>query len=69
MRTDIAQTVRLEDYRPSDFLIDRVDLDVRLHPTATRITATLSLRPNPKGRADAPLTLDGDEVSPEAHGV
>lgn len=66
MRTDIAQTVRLEDYRPSDFLIDRVDLDVRLHPTATRITATLSLRPNSKGRADAPLTLDGDEVSLKA---
>lgn len=63
MRTDIAQIVRLEDYRPSDFLIDRVELDVRLHPTATRVTATLSLRPNPKGRADAPLTLDGDEVS------
>ncbi|RDI58756.1 aminopeptidase N [Microvirga subterranea] len=63
MRTDIAQIVRLEDYRPSDFLIDRVELDVRLHPTATRVTATLSLRPNPKGRADAPLVLDGDEVS------
>jgi aminopeptidase N len=66
MRTDIAQIVRLEDYRPSDFLIDRVDLDVRLHPTATKVTATLSLRPNPKGRADAPLTLEGDEVSLKA---
>jgi aminopeptidase N len=66
MRTDIAQIVRLEDYRPSDFLIDRVDLDVRLHPTATKVTATLSLRPNPKGRADAPLTLEGNEVSLKA---
>jgi aminopeptidase N len=66
MRTDTAQIVRLADYRPSDFLIDRVELDFRLHPTATRVTATLSLRPNPLGRADAPLVLDGDEVSLKA---
>jgi len=63
MRTDTAQIVRLEDYRPSDFLIDRVELDVRLHPTATRVTATLALRPNPQGRSDAPLVLDGDELN------
>jgi aminopeptidase N len=63
MRTDTAQVVRLEDYRPSDFLIDRVELDFKLHSTATRVTAKLSLRPNPEGRADAPLVLDGDEVN------
>jgi len=63
MRTDVAQIVRLEDYRPSDFLIDRVELDFRLHPTATKVTATLSMRPNPAGRSDAPLVLDGDEVN------
>jgi aminopeptidase N len=69
MRTDTAQIVRLEDYHPSDFLIDRVELDVRLHPTATRVIATLALRPNPEGRADAPLTLDGDEVNLKAVAV
>jgi aminopeptidase N len=63
MRTDTAPIVRLEDYRPSDFLIDRVELDVSLHPTATQVTARLSLRPNPEGRMDAPLFLDGDEVN------
>jgi aminopeptidase N len=63
MRTDTAQIVRLADYRPSDFLIDRVELDFRLHPTATRVTATLFMRPNPLGRADAPLEFDGDEVN------
>ncbi|HEX8167759.1 MAG TPA: aminopeptidase N [Beijerinckiaceae bacterium] len=62
MRTDTATVVRLEDYRPSDFLIDRVDLDIRLHPTETRIAADLALRPNPQGQADAPLVLDGDEL-------
>ena len=33
MRTDTPPVIRLEDYRPSDFLIDRVELDIRLHPT------------------------------------
>ena len=51
MRTETAPVIRLEDYRPSDYLIDRVDLDVRLDPTATRVTATLALRPNPAGRS------------------
>ncbi|TGD98969.1 aminopeptidase N [Methylobacterium nonmethylotrophicum] len=55
--------VRLADYRPSDYLIDRVDLDLRLHPTETRITATLALRPNPAGAPGAPLVLDGDELT------
>src|SRR5215203_6035160 len=62
MRTDTPQIVRLEDYRPSDFLIDRVELDIRLHPTETRVLATLAIRPNPKGRRAAPLELDGDEL-------
>lgn len=66
MRTDTAQVVRLADYRPSDFLIDRVELDFRLQPTATKVTTTLRMRPNPAGRPDAPLVLDGDEVSLKA---
>src|SRR3712207_8283578 len=63
MRTETPPVIRLADYRPSDYLIDRVDLDIRLHPTEARITATLALRPNPAGLADAPLVLDGDEVN------
>jgi aminopeptidase N len=63
MRTETAPVVRLEDYRPSDFLIDKVELDVNLHPTETRVTATLVMRPNPAGRSDAPLILDGDELN------
>ena len=63
MRTETAPIIRLEDYRPSDFLIDRVELDVKLHPTETRVTATLAMRPNPAGRSDAPLVLDGDELN------
>ena len=36
MRTETARPVRLEDYRVPDYLIDTVELDVVLHPTATR---------------------------------
>src|SRR6266480_1525980 len=63
MRTETAKPVRLEDYRPPDWLVETVDLDVALHPTATRVRATLSLKPNPSGRENAPLVLDGEELS------
>ena len=49
MRTETAPVIRLEDYRPSDFLIDRVELDVRLDPKATRVTATLAFAPTRRG--------------------
>ena len=56
----VRAPVHLADYRPPDYLIDTVDLDVSLHPTATRVIAKLALRPNPRGVAGAPLRLDGD---------
>src|SRR5262245_27486518 len=62
MRTEEARPVRLKDYRPPDWLVDTVELDVSPDPTATRVRATLALRPN-GGGAPAPLVLDGDELS------
>ncbi|WP_036286398.1 aminopeptidase N [Methylocystis sp. ATCC 49242] len=63
MRHPSNVAVRLVDYRPADFLIDAVDLDIALHRTATKVVARLSLRRNPKGAAGAPLTLDGDDLA------
>ena len=60
MRTDQARPVRLADYRPPDWLVETVDLDIALDPKATRVRATLMLRPN--GRPPAPLVLDGDAL-------
>jgi aminopeptidase N len=60
MRTDTAKPVRLADYRVPDYLIDRVDLDVRLAGNATIVVSKLNLRPNPAGEPGAPLALDGD---------
>src|SRR5260370_20013037 len=63
MRTEEARPVRLEDYRPPDWLVDTVELDVSLSPRGTRVRATLALKPNGNGAAPAPLMLDGDGLS------
>ena len=63
MRNPPPQTIRLSEYRPADFLITTIDLDVSLHRTQTRVVARLALRRNPEGRADAPLVLDGDGLA------
>ncbi|WP_332681417.1 aminopeptidase N [Bosea sp. (in: a-proteobacteria)] len=63
MPAEDAPMIRLEDYRPSDWLIDTVDLDIVLDATKTRVRALLKLRPNPHGRPGAPLVLDGDELT------
>ncbi|HEY2754497.1 MAG TPA: aminopeptidase N [Pseudolabrys sp.] len=62
MRTDIAQPIRLKDYRQPDWLVETVSLDVSLHPTATKVRAKLALKPNPQVPA-APLVLDGEDLS------
>ena len=64
MRTEIAQPVRLSDYRVPDYLIDHVDLDISLDRHSTIIKSRLSIRTNPLGRPGAPLVLDGDELKP-----
>src|SRR5215470_15236415 len=63
MRTEQARPVRLKDYRPPDWLVESVELDVSLHPTATRVRARLALKPNPEAAAPAPVVLDGDELN------
>ena len=65
MRDPEPRVIRLSDYRPPDWLIEHVDLDVRLHPTTTRVVTHLKIRPNPEVRADQPLVLDGDELTLE----
>ena len=63
MRTEEARPVRLEDYRPPDWLVETVELDVSLDAKATRVRATLALRPNNNDSAPAPLVLDGDSLT------
>ncbi len=62
MRTEQNVPVRLADYRPPDWLVETVDLDVSLHPTKTKVRSRLKLRPNPQAAAPAAVVLDGDEL-------
>jgi aminopeptidase N len=62
MRTEEPRAVRLQDYRPPDWLIETVELDVSLHPTATTVRARLKIKPNAAG-TPAPLVLDGEDLT------
>jgi aminopeptidase N len=63
MRTEEPHPIRLAEYRPPDWLVETVVLDVKLHPTRTPVRATLKLKPNPTAGAPAPLVLDGDGLT------
>jgi aminopeptidase N len=60
MRTENPPLIRLEDYRPPDYLIDSVTLDINLDPERTRVLSRMSLRSSEGTPAGAPLILDGD---------
>ena len=63
MRTEEPRPVLLSEYRPPDWLVETVDLDIRLDPTRTPVRATLRLKPNPAAGAPAQLVLDGDGLT------
>lgn len=54
--------VRLADYRPTAYAIRTVDLDFRLDPEATEVTADLRIERRDGTEPGTPLTLDGDEL-------
>ena len=57
------EPIRLEDYQPPDWLVDRVELDFALGEAATEVTTRLQLRRNPAaGEGARPLVLDGQEL-------
>ncbi len=62
MRTDTGQIVNLADYRPTDFVLERVDLTFDLHPTETKVEARLIFHRREGVDLSAPLVLDGDEL-------
>ncbi|MHA7773641.1 aminopeptidase N [Roseibium sp. M-1] len=63
MRSETAPAIRLEDYQPPAYRIDKVHLNVDLHPVATTVTASLSVSRQDGTAAGAPLVLDGDELT------
>ena len=67
MRTETPRPILLQDYRPPNYLIDSVSLNVTLDAVRTRVHARLSVRPNPacKGKP-GPLRLDGELLELES---
>ncbi|WP_119308469.1 aminopeptidase N [Cohaesibacter haloalkalitolerans] len=59
--------VRLEDYTPTPYSIDRTSLVIRLDPLKTHVTATLSIAPRAEttggATGGAALELSGDELT------
>ncbi|MDS7596568.1 aminopeptidase N [Agrobacterium tumefaciens] len=62
MRTDTGQVVHLADYRPTDFVLERVDLTFELDPSNTKVEARLIFHRREGADKAAPLVLDGDEL-------
>src|SRR5258706_43725 len=57
------QPIQRKDYRPPDYLIDRVDLMVDLAEAHARVRARLAMRRNPDaGGAAPPLVLHGRKL-------
>ena len=63
MKTDVPRPIRLENYRPPEYLIDTVELNFTLDPTRTRVMSRLEMRPNPDAaKKGQPLSLDGENL-------
>jgi aminopeptidase N len=61
MKDAAPAAVYLSDYTPPAFLVERVDLTFRLHPTATRVLSRIAFRPNPEA-TDRTFRLDGENL-------
>ena len=61
MKDAAPAAVYLSDYAPPAFLVEKVELVFRLHPTATRVTSRIAFRPNP-ATDDRTFRLDGETL-------
>jgi aminopeptidase N len=59
-------SIRLSDYRPPDFRIERVELDFELGEETTRVVARLSLERSAGAAAEVPLLLHGERLELES---
>lgn len=54
--------IYLADYTPPAFLVDKIDLDIRVFDSWAQVGASLTIRRNPKGESQDVLTLFGREL-------
>jgi aminopeptidase N len=64
MQNASPSTIRLKDYKPVPYLVNKLELDFALDPLATRVTSHIILQPNPASMdKSAPLVFDGEMIS------
>ncbi|MBC7279872.1 aminopeptidase N [Hoeflea sp.] len=63
MRTESGQVFKLKDYKPTDFVVERIDLTFELDPTETKVVSRVIMHRRDGVAPDASLVLDGDELS------
>ena len=67
MKTDTPRPILLKDYRPPNYLIYAVNLDVSLDATRTRVRSRLKIKRNPAYPGNpGPLRLDGEMIELES---
>jgi aminopeptidase N len=62
MRNDQPVTFRRGDYQPSEYRIDRVQLEFDLDAERTLVTSTFDVRREPAGETRQLLRLDGEDL-------
>ncbi|TCP42359.1 aminopeptidase N [Rhodovulum marinum] len=62
MKDASPQALYLADYTPPAWLVDRVELTFRLHPSATRVVSRIAFRPNPE-TANRRFFLHGEDLT------
>ncbi len=64
MRADLPQTHQLKNYRPTPYLIDKVEMTFDLHAAATTVATQIYFKPNSKAQqSGAALELDGEMIT------
>jgi len=63
MRTETGQAFLLEDYKPTNFIVERIDLTFELAPEKSIVIARSILKRRDGIASDAPLIFDGDELT------
>ena len=66
MEATAGQVIHLADYRPTDFVLERVDLTFELDPRETLVIQRSLMQRREGVAEDAPLVLDGDELNLKA---
>jgi aminopeptidase N len=63
MEATAGQVIHLADYRPTDFVLERVDLTFELDPRETLVIQRSLMHRREGAAEDASLVLDGDELT------